>query len=243
MNAHITKPIEPGTIYRTIEKWVAPMKKAVSNIDNAVTEQKLELPNLPGIDVAAGVKRMRGNWASYKRILMSFRDKERDSVRTVAECIQHGKWDEAAHIAHALKGSGGNISADDLYKDAAALEQACFSKDIASVQPLLDALNDSLGVVIDGLMSLKNSPDQSNNNVANKGDADPDVLYESLDKLINLLDSDLGEAQSLLAKLQRQTNGSAWENAVDKMVAALNNFDVDTVKDGAHNIQVQCKSF
>jgi len=247
MNAHVTKPIDPDVLFKTIAKWITADKPPAINNKAAYTEPESkdkidELPDLPGIDVMAGLKRVRGNWSAYKRILMGFRDKQGDSADAISQNIKQGEWDEAARIAHTLKGSGGNISADVLYKDAAALERACRSKDMTIVQPLLDALSDSLGVVINGLMCLENASDQSDKGVADEGHADPEILYESLNKLIDLLDSDLGEAQSLLEKLQQQTNGSVWGNSVDKMMTALNNFEIDTVKDDALNMQVQCKS-
>ena len=246
MNAHITKPIDPNVLFKTIAKWITPDEQPALNKQESPEsedEEKIdELPVLPGIDVTAGLKRMRGNWKSYKRVLMGFRDKQRDSAKALNECIQHDKWDEAASIAHTLKGSGGNISADDLYKDAAALEQACRIKDKVAIQSLLLTLSNSLSTVINGLECLENTSEQKDKTITNESVIKPEILYESLDKIINLLDSDLGEAQVLLEKLQQQAGSSIWGNAVDKLLTGLNNFDIDAVKDDAQNLQVQCKA-
>ena len=63
-----------------------------------------------------------------------------------------------------------------------------------------------------------------------------------MDKLLIFLDSDLGEARVLLENLQQQTKGSNWESSINNMLDALNIFDVDALKDDAHEIKKQCMS-
>ncbi|MDH5483930.1 MAG: response regulator [Gammaproteobacteria bacterium] len=161
MNAHVNKPIEPENLFSTIAKWIKPVAENVPVIEQADTEQTTdsELPDLPGLNVEEGVERMRGKWASYKRILISFHDKQQDGIKLIEENIQQDNWDEATRLAHSLKGIGGNISAYNIYRDAAALEEACRSRDLAGIKPLLAALSESLGVVMNGLADLKSMPE------------------------------------------------------------------------------------
>lgn len=235
MNGHVTKPIDPDKLFKTISHWVKPDKRSVIDNEPIYDKDIKELPDLPGIDVAAGLKRMCGNWSAYKRVLIGFHDKQKNSGDMIAEYIQQEQWDEASSIAHTLKGSGGNISADNLYKDAAALEQACRSQDPTTALPLLHALVETLDIVINGLSNMKNLSDQIDDSSLGENNIEEDQLSDSLDTLIQLLDSDLGAAQSLLEKLQQQTRSSDWKISIDTLVTALNNFDIDAVK---HNIQV-----
>ncbi|HFE39598.1 MAG TPA: response regulator, partial [Gammaproteobacteria bacterium] len=91
MNAHVTKPVNPDLVLETIAKWVAPRKnplsKARSDEQKDVDHDNV-LPDLPGIDVVSGIKRMRGKSLAFKRILIGFRDAHLHTVDSIKQHLQ-----------------------------------------------------------------------------------------------------------------------------------------------------------
>jgi two-component system, sensor histidine kinase and response regulator len=129
MNDHITKPIDPDELYRTLGQYIrrpATQVKAGSTDEKAaktiVPEEAEELPKLDGIDVAAGLKRLLGNKKTYLRILRQFGKDSQGAAETIREYTFGDKDKEAAMLAHTLKGAAGNIGATELQEAAAALE-------------------------------------------------------------------------------------------------------------------------
>lgn len=243
MNAHITKPIDPDFVLETISDWIAPDSSPLENTINKAKKDEQSIhkfPDLPGINVADGLKRLRGNSASYKRILLNFLNKQSDSVEIIHSLIQETNWDEATHVAHSLKGSGGNIGAEQLHKDAAALEQACRAKDSEMAKHLLTTLTTSLNEVNEGLVKLNNLENTESKTKVNAKDINCDELIESMNTLTLLLDSDIREAQILIEKLQQQSIGSTHEESINKLTSALNSFDVESAKDETDNIKAKC---
>lgn len=241
MNAHVTKPIDPDFLLATIANWITPDSTTIATaaIKVANTNDSIdEFPILPGINVEDGLLRMRGNKAAYKRVLLGFLAKQSNSAEIIEAHIQKAEWDEATHIAHSLKGSGGNIGAEKLHVDAAALEQACRDKDIERVMMLLTTLNSSLAEVVASLDILKDSTNTITNpaEVSNATSIDSEELNSLKNELIVLLDSDIAAAQTLAEKFKEIARGSGWETQVNEIVDALNRFDIDTVKISLNDI-------
>jgi len=236
MNAHLTKPIDPGNIFKTIANWITPTQKDISDSTGTGNEQNVDtetdsLPDLPGIDVADGLARLRGNKAAYRRILIGFRDKQTDAASRLEAFIGQHEWEEAASLAHTLKGSGGNLGAKCLYSDAAAMEQACRAADAEAVQSKLTALCASLAEVIEGLAGI----DQQAVTTPGQADVVQPVDLEAIDTLLEdilqFLDTDLGEALASLARLQQQTAGSDYAARLTELESALNDFDIDAARE------------
>ena len=129
MSDHITKPIDPDELYRTLAHFISrPLARAEAGpadeaaVRSIIPEEAQELPQLDGIDVAAGVKRLLGNRKTYLRILRQFGKESQGAAETIKAYVSAGKDQEAAILAHTLKGAAGNIGAPGLQEAAAALE-------------------------------------------------------------------------------------------------------------------------
>lgn len=241
MNAHITKPIQTTVMFETLAQWVTPAEKPASATAKQeapidTTTAASTLPELPGIDVADGLMRLRGNEVAYRRILLNFRHKQGDAADRLAIFLQQNDWKEAAQLAHTLKGSGGNLGAQRLYKEAAVMEQACKSEDADAAQAALPALRDSLAEVTDGLMWLENNPEIDTVESAALNPADPETIDTLLEQILQFLDSDLGEAQASLGNLQKQVAGSEIADSLRELEESLNNFDIEAAKNIVHTL-------
>jgi len=73
------------------------------------------------IDVDDALKRVGGNMALYKRLLARFA--ESDQCAPLAEALNSGDTEEAARLAHTLKGVSANLSLVKVKNLSADIEQ------------------------------------------------------------------------------------------------------------------------
>jgi CheY-like chemotaxis protein len=256
MNAHVTKPIQPQLLFKEIAHWIKPGEKPLM-ADNQETDEPIsktampEIPatetsmptpmpeSLPGIDLTDGLDRLCGNWATYRYILLMFRDKHADAADRLEKFIVEGQWEEAERLAHTLKGGGGNLGAKRLYEQAAALEQNCRAADTENAQAALTTLRSHLDEVMGGLKQLAESGTTTEQSAGSGSVATPLETTVLLDKMLHALDCDLGEAQSCLAALRQQVADSEFAGPLAALQQALNNFDTEAAKEtvqALHNL-------
>jgi CheY-like chemotaxis protein/HPt (histidine-containing phosphotransfer) domain-containing protein len=132
MNDHVSKPIDPQTLFRALDKWVdkaalqrlAGERAEEAEIDKTATpEETLEMPALAGINVEAGLKRLLGNKRTYRRILVKFREEFQHAAQTLEDLVSKEKYGEARILVHSIKGAGANVGAEGLQKAASELEK------------------------------------------------------------------------------------------------------------------------
>lgn len=236
MDGHLTKPIDPAVLFRELAKWVEPGQglPLVKAETAALTTEAL--PELPGIDVADGLQRLNGNWLTYKRILLSFRDKHAGAAARLEQLIQQSDWDEATRLVHTLKGSGGNLGAKQLYKTAIKMDQACRNHAVDVNSTLLKLLCNNLTEIIDGLAVLE-VEDQGGATMTTSSEINPDNINSLVNELAEFLDSDLGAAQNLLATLQSLIVSSENMVQIKALENALNSFDIEEAKAIVKRIQ------
>jgi HPt (histidine-containing phosphotransfer) domain-containing protein len=129
---HVSKPIDPDTLYRTLEKWAGgsvtgPADGETSEDVTAVTKMVPadadDMPELDGIDVEAGLNRLLGNRGTYRRILLKFRDDFRNAGDAINDLVSKESYEEAERMAHSIKGASGNLGADELQRASGSLEK------------------------------------------------------------------------------------------------------------------------
>ncbi|MEO5370485.1 MAG: response regulator [Magnetococcus sp. DMHC-1] len=143
MNAHIAKPIHPGQLYSVIAQWIRPATPATlpPNTSFPATlpmvvpdisqdESSAELPDVPGVDLSAGLERMGHNLPVYLRLLIRFRDDYANTGSRLQSALEQGDSAAVRQLAHTLKGVAGNIGANDLHQAATDLEAAFKQNDI-----------------------------------------------------------------------------------------------------------------
>jgi|GEM_PF-1172123 len=238
MNGHVTKPIDPDLLFKTLAQWITPSGNAAPKESDSGRKAPQAnacgtgaiWPGLLGIDTADGLARLCGNQEAYRRILLSFRDKQADVAQRLELLIQEGAWEEAMCLVHSLKGSSGNLGARRLFKEAAILEQACRQARQMEAEAGLLAVRESLGEVIGGLARLDELPAETPGCAVTEGDGNPDVIAALLGEILHSLDTDLGEAQTCLDRLRHQAADSDMAVAVAELEAAVNGFDIDAAK-------------
>ncbi len=226
MNGHITKPIAPQAMFREIARFLEHGERPAELRAAEVTQPSFKLPPMPGIESAMALQRLGGNVESYQRILGSYRDRNRDLVGRIAEDIRAGHLSDAAHKAHSLKGSSGNIGAMQVHEAASSVEKQCRDEDAEKALAELERLGPLLQQVVDGLAVLQQSASQPAPGTAGNG---PDAarLADALQQLEVYLNRDLRQAGRLLRELRQQAAGTDIDQRLAGIEDALNNFDVD----------------
>jgi len=148
---HISKPIDPQAMFRTLARWVR--GSAAAPAAAAAAEA---LPQVEGLDAAAGLKRVAGNRALYLSLLAQFAAKQADAGGRAAAALAAKDRAAAERIAHTVKGVAGNIGLAGVAEDAAALEKAIRAK--KGVKPALGAFEAGLARACAALAEAPRAP-------------------------------------------------------------------------------------
>jgi CheY-like chemotaxis protein len=134
MNGHVTKPIDPGQLFSTLQKWVKPSEKRAqikqpevplerSESDKTVPEEEGLPESLPGFDLADGLKRLQGNKTLYRKLLLNFATDYNEVANEIGEALDEKDFERSHSLVHNLKGLAGNLAATDLQAAAVNLEK------------------------------------------------------------------------------------------------------------------------
>jgi two-component system sensor histidine kinase/response regulator len=119
MNDHLAKPIDPELLFASLLRWIKPVEPvATTEVVGGST-----LPELPGINAAPVIKRMRGNVLAYRRLHGLFCQQFQDSALSLRQALEAGDFEAARRLAHTAKGAAGTIGADELSAVSARLEE------------------------------------------------------------------------------------------------------------------------
>jgi len=121
MSDYVAKPIDEDQLAAVLSRWLRPSERGAAAV---AAEQAGELPALPGIDVAGGLRRAMGNAELYERLLAALHE-ELDQTRDGLEReLASGRTRDAQRRLHRLKGGAGTVGALRLAQAASDLEQA-----------------------------------------------------------------------------------------------------------------------
>jgi len=143
MNDHIGKPVDPVLLFEKLNEWLpdeAPLPTAAPEASAAVDDEKL--PEIAGLNCAAGLKNLNGKHSSYRRLLHAFAEKATAQLTELQQHLADGELESAQRMAHSLKGSAATLGAETVSEHARSVELALKNHaDPATVSPLFDALD------------------------------------------------------------------------------------------------------
>gem|GEM_PF-333179 len=126
MNGHVAKPIDArimfGTMAAAMGRKPSPPREAPAAPRRLSAAEEPELPELPGVDARAALRRVDGNRKLYRWLLKTFLEKQAGSGDAIAQALNEGDRESARRLAHTVKGLAGNIGARALEAAAAELE-------------------------------------------------------------------------------------------------------------------------
>ena len=155
MNDHIGKPIDPDHLIATLAKWVHPAHPAAAGGQKdspmSMKPEQDALPNLPGVDVAAGVRRIGGNVGLYYSLLDMFRTNHRNIAQEIRDSLTSNDLKSAERQAHTLKGIAGSLGAEELQGLSAQLEKDFRNGTLDNVDSLVGKMEQSLTSLMSGI--------------------------------------------------------------------------------------------
>ncbi|WP_169717601.1 hypothetical protein SPSIL_024550 [Sporomusa silvacetica DSM 10669] len=217
----------------TLTKWIKPedcneraVVEAVDDYYQRSREKDKGIPEfLPGLDIAAGLKRIDDNKWLYRQLLIDFARKYSVVTEEIAEHIKKNDLAEAERIAHTLKGVAGNIAAGEMRKTAAELEAAIANRNSSAYEPLLHRLEQNVLTLLEaikssGLLQTEKVPVDANP-VAT---AQVAVVLVKMHKLLCKNDPD---AEKFLGYMREMLRGPLFAKEMAELEAHLGNYDFE----------------
>jgi PAS domain S-box-containing protein len=252
MNDHITKPIDPDLLYRTVLAFagqrVVPRASAASPAprEAAVTE----LAGIAGIDTADGLHRVGGNERLFRVMLRQYAEDQADTPAAVRAALAAADMKTAERLAHTLKGVSATLGIKPASEAAAVVEDRIRHDRLDGIEDDLMALEQATAAVIAGIRAALSPAAPAAAQPGAPEPADMAVVIPLLGRLEELLaDSDgaaldcMLEAQEVLARvlspeefaaLTREVQNFAFDAALTQLRAIAARFGTATAGgDGA----------
>ncbi|WP_373498356.1 response regulator [Desulfococcus sp.] len=193
MNDHITKPIDPESLFQTLVKWIPPGERGVppeaaqKAQATAPPESGTGLRDMPGISVKNGLMRVGQNEALYRRILQKFCQDNEHAAEGIRQAVAQNDAALAQRMAHTMKGVAGNIGAEDLQAVSGELESAVRCADGEAAAALVQRFDDALKTVLDAIKTIAPGERPPEAGGPRTGEGDPGRLRDLLVKLRPLI--------------------------------------------------------
>ncbi len=234
MNGHVTKPIEPETLFAMLRKWLRPVNRQqdASPADTAPEPVKAVQPeasledlpeNLPGFNLDTGLKRLMGNKRLYRKLLLDFGSKYANVAGEIRAALEKVDYKQAHSLVHNLKGLAGNLAAEDLQTATVEIEKlikgdAPLSYPSEPLSQKMSALEETLGAALQAVRTL-GSGDQVDalaSAIGNMSDVSPDLIQELTGLIREAAEmGDIGQVEAI---------ASEWRSRSDGLVDICNQF-------------------
>ena len=228
MNDHLSKPIDPDSMFTTVMKWIKPRHAKVSEpspqtIEPAPPQTPPELPEIEGVDIMDGLKRLGGNSRLYRDLLMKFAAKYSDAGLQISDALHTEDRDTAERIAHTVKGVAGNIGIKPVQFAAERLEKAIREKNAETPQILQEfaSILRTQTDAIEQALPLETLTLE----IESKKRFDPASASHEITRLRSQLESSDGDSEETYKALRSALAGQVEKARLDALGAAIGDFD------------------
>jgi two-component system sensor histidine kinase/response regulator len=230
MHAHITKPIDPELLYRTLMQFYRPDRVVAPS---AITVGQSSPPDAPfdvaGLDVVDGLRRVAGNAKLYRSLLSQFVEQQADAVFRISASVERQDFGLAERLMHTLKGVSGNLGVRTINEMAAELEISLRNRDVRSLDAGLPRLSIELARTMEAIRNslAADSVDPRPLPVA----FDPTETIALLKHLKQLLADDDGAALDQLLDARERFQGTLSDAELNTLERAVRDFDFTAALD------------
>ena len=243
MNDHVSKPIDPDNLFSTLMRWVRPQPKSApeSQAPAKKSGDEVLLPEITGINLVDGLKRVAGNRRLYRDLLGQFADKQGDAAAQISAALKGGDQQLAERIAHTVKGVAGNIGISEVQTAAQKLEKA-IREGHDSVPALLDEFATTLGNQVHAIEHAMRASAPAAPAEAQSSPFKPEAASGAIARLRVLLEASDGDTEEAFRSLQDAVSGAVAKTQLDALKASINDFDFEAALAKLHEIGVHCSS-
>ncbi len=227
MNDHVTKPIEPDALMAALKRWTKPHETGAASALRPTPEAgEFILPEIDGIDLADGLKRVAGNRRLYRSLLEQFASKQAEAGVEIKAALQRGDRALAGRIAHTVKGVAGNLGIRPVQSVAEKIERAIRDQNTPAMA-LVEEFESTLGSMIRAIRVAFLQTEPAPPAVHRRQASDPESLAAAVTKLRNLIEANDGDAAEALPAVEGALAGVIDKSYLDGLRDALVDFDFD----------------
>ncbi|MBF0589561.1 MAG: response regulator [Magnetococcales bacterium] len=237
---HVAKPIEINDLYDTLMRWIRPRKRQQDQstiVQASKPEEGVETGSfperIPGLDIKGGLSRVRGNQELFVRLVTHFVNENQHIADEIRTALKARHFTQGKQLVHTLKGSSGNISAEDLRLSAMQLEEAIEMKLEQEWPRLLESIEKHIVTLQEAVIQLKPYgaaprplPPPGNN----QNEIDPTHLKRVLSDLKACLNTSDMNAQTALKPLGTLLQGSSLEPRYTELEISIQKLDFPQAK-------------
>jgi signal transduction histidine kinase/CheY-like chemotaxis protein len=152
-NDFLSKPIDPFKLDAVLKKWLPADKcreapKDEENAPQPAKPQEPPLPEIAGVDTAAGIARIGGSWKRYLDLLEMFRRDVAAGFALLEKMPEESSLRAFTTLVHALKSALANIGANGLSQAAVLLEKAGREADMPVIRDRLPPFREELAALM-----------------------------------------------------------------------------------------------
>jgi PAS domain S-box-containing protein len=226
MNDHVGKPIDPDTVFETLMRWAKPRQVQAAGIEAgpAKAGDDVILPEIDGVEVAGGLKRVAGNKRLYRDLLVQFAAQQGDANVKISVAIKSGDRKLAERIAHTVKGVAGNIGLGKVFAVAEKLEKAIREADLV-VPALLEEFAQILNRQVQAIQQAIHDVTANGLKKEQSADFDTQAASVAIAHLRALLESSDADAVEAFLAVENILTGTVDKAMMGALGTTIGEFD------------------
>jgi len=189
-------------------------------------EENVAIPEIEGVDVPDGLRRLAGNRRLYRNLIEQFAKKQGEAARQITTALERGDRQLAERVAHTVKGVAGNLGIKQIQTGAERLERAIREDDV-TVQASLAEFQSLMSRQVEAIERALGTVERSETDKAD-GLFSRQAAAAAAERLKALLEASDGDASEAFASLESMLAGRVSKPQLDALGAAINDFDFDS---------------
>jgi two-component system sensor histidine kinase/response regulator len=241
MNDHIAKPVDPDELFATISRWAVPKaERGNQPTPTPMEDHDHELPAIPGIDIAQGLRRVAGNHGLYRNLLRQFAAGQVDTATRIQAALNSDNQAAAGHLVHTVKGVAGNLAITEVHAAAQDLEKA-IRDSLPSMPTAMEHFNAQIERQLSAIREALGEDTGSSIGQTPTSPFDPDRAGSAIKHLRQLLDACDGNAQEAVPELVDAVIGKASRQDLESLQVAISGFEFESALARLDSIQQECE--